>query len=155
MPASNPIQAPVDQGNSRLNDHSLGTGEAHLPPDPANVPTDDYPQVAVPPTSMQAPAVPPSQEDNEETLWDGRYSIKNFLGRMTIGGLLVLGWLSLAIDAWGLGRQWLVDPAYVAGAIALFYWLWLGADHSDGPRPSLLAHQQAPLLVDGSLAPPP
>jgi membrane protein YdbS with pleckstrin-like domain len=48
--------------------------------------------------------------DGEETLWEARYSLKNFLFRFLLAGILVLGWLALAVATWGTSQQ-NVSPA--------------------------------------------
>ena len=45
-------------------------------------------------------AVEPGHRERGATVWEGHYSAKNFLGRMVVGGLLVLVWLFLAFQSW-------------------------------------------------------
>ncbi len=76
----------------------------------------------------QAPGI-----EGEETVWEGHYSGRNFIGRMLFGGLLVLGWILLAFDGWHAAAQqdgqsgggwsfWII----AAGIIVLAYWANLG-----------------------------
>jgi hypothetical protein len=64
--------------------------------------------------------------EGEETIWEGNYSSKNFLGRILIGGLLTLGWLYLAFRTFGADST--VSSIWVTGfgIVVLFYWLNLG-----------------------------
>jgi membrane protein YdbS with pleckstrin-like domain len=39
--------------------------------------------------------------EGEEVVWEARYSLKNFAGRLTLTGFLILGWVILAIYTWG------------------------------------------------------
>ncbi len=65
--------------------------------------------------------------DGEETVCEGHYSGKNFLGRMVLGGLLVLVWLTLALRTWAAPSQsgWFFWTT-VLGICVLLYWLNLG-----------------------------
>lgn len=40
--------------------------------------------------------------DGEVTIWEARYSLKNFLGRFVLAGLLLFGWLAMAVETWGV-----------------------------------------------------
>lgn len=76
----------------------------------------------------QAPGI-----EGEETVWEGHYSGRNFIGRMLFGGLLVLGWILLAFDGWhspasqdgqsgGGWSFWTI----ALGLVVLGYWANLG-----------------------------
>ncbi len=65
--------------------------------------------------------------EGEQTVCEGHYSPKNFLGRMLFGGLLVLVWLTLAFRTWfttnsGGWSFWMT----VLSIVVLGYWLHLG-----------------------------
>jgi Bacterial PH domain len=62
----------------------------------------------------------------EETIWEGRYSIRNFLGRAIGGCLLILASIALAIATWGFGLQNLAWLSYASGVVAVVYWLVTG-----------------------------
>jgi hypothetical protein len=77
-------------------------------------------------TTSPSEAAEPGLE-GEETVCEGHYSFKNFLGRMLFGGLLILGWLILAVWTWVSTNQggwswWMI----AATLIVLGYWLNLG-----------------------------
>jgi hypothetical protein len=57
----------------------------------------------------------------EETLWEGSYSAKNFLGRAIFGALFVLGWAALALTTWGLGYSNVAFLTYATGGAVLLY----------------------------------
>jgi len=63
--------------------------------------------------------------EGEETVWEGRYSLRNFLGRSLVGGLLAAIWAMLAFDAWGLGRESWEFLAILFGIGALVFWVHL------------------------------
>jgi membrane protein YdbS with pleckstrin-like domain len=64
--------------------------------------------------------------EGEETIWEGHYSGRNFLGRLVFGGLLALAWLLLIVRGWRAvqGQQasgwsfWTL----AAGVIVAVYW---------------------------------
>ena len=62
----------------------------------------------------------------EETLWEGRYSLKNFVGRALVGGALTVVWIALASATWGFGRTSLAFLSYLVGFVLLFFWIATG-----------------------------
>jgi hypothetical protein len=58
--------------------------------------------------------------EDEQTLWEGRYSAKNFLGRAIFSAVLILAWLALAVATWGFGYR-LAFLAYLTGGAVLLY----------------------------------
>ena len=66
-------------------------------------------------------AVSPIEE--EETLWEGRYSTRNFLGRVIGGGLLLVAWIALALATWGFGYPDLAWLTYGTAVAVVVYWL--------------------------------
>jgi hypothetical protein len=64
--------------------------------------------------------------EGEETIWEGHYSPKNFIGRTIIGGLLTLAWLYVAFRTWGLSTHTSSVWALGLGIGVLFYWLHFG-----------------------------
>jgi hypothetical protein len=75
--------------------------------------------------SRQATATAKSGTEDEETLWEGLYSSKNFLGNAIFAGLLGVAWFLIAVYAWGLGHANFSILAYVIGAGVLSYWLFI------------------------------
>jgi membrane protein YdbS with pleckstrin-like domain len=65
--------------------------------------------------------------EGEETVWEGHYSGKNFLGRIAFGGLLVALWLFLIsyLNWGGQGGGWSAWTI-AGGLIVLAYWVNLG-----------------------------
>jgi len=66
--------------------------------------------------------------DGETNIWEARYAMKNFLGRLIGMGVLSLAWMSLAIYAWGYREQagsGLNVLAIVAGITLGVMWLAL------------------------------
>lgn len=79
------------------------------------------PQESLKPSAGSAAGI-----EDEETLWDGRYSPKNFLGRAIFAGLVVFAWVALALATWGFGHSGLAFVTYVTGGAALLYCLYMG-----------------------------
>ncbi len=64
--------------------------------------------------------------EGELDVWEGRYSMRNFLGRVIGQGLLSVAWMVMAIYAWGYDQTGLQAPAVIAGIILGFFWVTLG-----------------------------
>jgi membrane protein YdbS with pleckstrin-like domain len=71
-------------------------------------------------SSLPSAGVSSGLED-EQTLWEGSYSAKNFLGRAIFGALFVLGWAALALSTWGFGYSNLAFLTYATGGAVLLY----------------------------------
>src|SRR4051812_11996107 len=58
---------------------------------------------AVSQTSTESPATPNPGVgiEGEFNVWEGRYSFKNFFGRIVFRILLTIAWIVLAVRAWG------------------------------------------------------
>src|SRR5262249_16588279 len=65
--------------------------------------------------------------DGEEVIWEARYAMKNFLGRLTLRAILTLAWIALAVYAWGYytGEGGLTTITVLAGVVLGFLWLTL------------------------------
>jgi Bacterial PH domain len=73
------------------------------------------------PEASISPAAGPSIGiEDEKTLWEGRYSAKNFLGRGIVGAGFLLAWVVVAMATWGFGYN-LAFLAYVIGGVGLIY----------------------------------
>ncbi len=77
-------------------------------------------------TGVVADRPPSEMSESEDVLWEGRYSPKNFFGRLLVGGLLTLGWVVLAAMKWGGGRNDLTFLIYALGIGLVLYWLYIG-----------------------------
>jgi PH (Pleckstrin Homology) domain-containing protein len=64
--------------------------------------------------------------EGEETVWEGHYSFKNFLGRALLGALLTLAWLMLAVYTWGFDHGNVTFWAVLLGIGLLAFWANLG-----------------------------
>jgi len=63
--------------------------------------------------------------EGEQIVWEARYSLKNFIGRIVSRVLLTAGWIVMAAFTWGYGYDNLA-PVTIVVAVALgFYWLTL------------------------------
>jgi hypothetical protein len=109
-------------------------------PQPQVEPLVDGPLIVAPgaPGAIVQPACTESEEtqatetngpgiEGEETVWEGHYSGRNFIGRMAFGGLLVALWVFLFFYNWGAARAggwsfWTI----LAGIIVIGYWANLG-----------------------------
>jgi hypothetical protein len=113
------------------------------PPQPQIDPLADGPVIVAPgapgaiiqPVAVAPEEIPEVGEqgpgiEGEQTVWEGHYSGRNFIGRMIFGGVLVALWIVLLIYGWsstqgnqgGGGSFWTI----VAGLIVLLYWANLG-----------------------------
>ncbi|MBX6314580.1 MAG: PH domain-containing protein, partial [Isosphaeraceae bacterium] len=84
-------------------DPAVAAAPAEAAPAPAP-PERPSPQPigAVPPAeSQQAEHGQVTAAEQEQVIWEARYSMRNFIGRLTGLALLTLGWIALAIYAWG------------------------------------------------------
>jgi hypothetical protein len=64
--------------------------------------------------------------ESEETIWEGHYSSKNFIGRVLLAGLLTVAWLYLAFRSWGDGHDGWAIWTIGLGLGVVLYWLNLG-----------------------------
>lgn len=89
------------------------------------------PGAVVQPAAEETPEQPTGPGiDGEETVWEGHYSSRNFIGRMIFGGLLVLFWLFLVFNGWRTARGPEASPwnfwDVLVGIVVVGYWLNLG-----------------------------
>jgi hypothetical protein len=61
----------------------------------------------------------------EEVLWEARYSMKNFLGRIALRSVLTVAWIALAVYTWGYGHDPVAPLTIIAGLVILGAWLQL------------------------------
>jgi Bacterial PH domain len=114
------------------------------PPQPQTqiepVPAADGPVIVAPgaPGAIVQAAAPQTDEaegtgpgiEGEETVWEGHYSGRNFIGRMVFGGLLVLAWLYLFFNHWrtaqGPNASGWSFWSILLGLVVIGYWANLG-----------------------------
>src|SRR5262245_50518598 len=63
--------------------------------------------------------------EGEEVVWEGRYSMRNFLGRIALRVLLSLAWAVLAVETWANGHGELSVVTIGLGIALLAYWAFL------------------------------
>jgi membrane protein YdbS with pleckstrin-like domain len=61
----------------------------------------------------------------EQVIWEARYSMKNFIGRITFRVLLTLGLIALAIYTWGEDHANLQIVTILAGIVVGILWIGL------------------------------
>lgn len=103
-PSKNPLQSPTLESSEASN--------------PATADT----------TTSQSQAQPGIGIEGEFIVWEGRYSYKNFLGRLILRVLASVAWFALAYWAWGRTAEAghsLRIFAGITGVLVLLYWLQL------------------------------
>ena len=60
--------------------------------------------------------------EGEETVWEGRYAMKNFLGRIAFRLLLTVAWIVLAAFTWGYGHEEIWVLTALAGIVLVVLW---------------------------------
>jgi hypothetical protein len=97
--------------------------------------TEDYPEIsgefappqaAVLPDPKTARQLADETADDEETLWEGQTSGKNFLVRFLVGEALTVAWGGLAVATWGFGYSKLNILTIGVGAVLLLFWALTG-----------------------------
>lgn len=63
--------------------------------------------------------------EGEETVWEGRYSLKNFIGRIAFRALLTVGWIALAAYTWGYKHEQIQVLTILAGIVLVLLWATL------------------------------
>jgi membrane protein YdbS with pleckstrin-like domain len=66
-----------------------------------------------------------SGTEGEDIIWEARYSMWNFLGRITILVLLTIGLIALAILTWGPGKGNYAPITIILGIVLGVFWLML------------------------------
>jgi len=97
---------------------------------------NDYPKVAddrspLPPTTAgeSGSALEHSSEaidGDEQTLWEGQPSAKNFLVRSVAGGLLTVAWFALALATWSFGYSDLAFWTWSSAVVLLIFCVLTG-----------------------------
>lgn len=101
----------------------------------------DYPDVglvtpipAQPGTATASPAAAseiqaehkPLGVEGEDVIWEGRYSMRNFLGRGMARVVGVIAWVALASYTFGYGHENLETLTWILGAVVLLWTVALG-----------------------------
>jgi membrane protein YdbS with pleckstrin-like domain len=63
--------------------------------------------------------------EGELEVWEGRYSMRNFVGRVITLSVLSVLWVVMAIYAWGYDYSGLTIPSVIAGVVLLLLWAGL------------------------------
>lgn len=63
--------------------------------------------------------------EGEEIVWEARYSMRNFLGRLTLRVLLTVAWIVLAVETWGNSHDDLAPVTIGLGIVLLVFWLMI------------------------------
>ena len=97
--------------------------------------TEDYPEISDELAPSQAAVLPDPHAarqlanetaDDEETLWEGQTSSKNFLVRFVVGEAFTVAWGGLAVATWGFGYSNLNILTIRVGAVLLLFWALTG-----------------------------
>jgi membrane protein YdbS with pleckstrin-like domain len=62
-------------------------------------------------------------DGQEETLWEGRPSTKNYVVRVLLGGVLSIAWVVLAVATWSYGYSGLAFVAWGSAAVLAIFWV--------------------------------
>lgn len=99
-------------------------------PAPTPTPTPDGPQPIVDrgnpniphETAVEAMGV---GTDGEVNIWEARYSMRNFIGRLVFWSIVAVAWVAFAVYTWGYNHPGLVAPAIIAGIVVAVIWFLL------------------------------
>jgi hypothetical protein len=69
-----------------------------------------------------APAATGPGIEGEELIWEGRYSMKNFLGRFAWRVVLSIAWAVMAVETWANGHENLAAFTIILGVALLIFW---------------------------------
>lgn len=64
--------------------------------------------------------------EGEETVWEGRYSMRNFIGRGIARVVGIVSWIALASYTFGYGHENLEVLTWIAGGVVLLWTMALG-----------------------------
>ncbi len=113
MPGDEPMTESIPQPATAMTSNVI-IGPAATQPIVAEVPAE---AAGEHPSEAAGPGL-----DGEETVWEGHYSSKNFLGRILLGALLTLAWLVLAVYTWGLGHSGATFWTILLGIGLMAFW---------------------------------
>jgi len=104
------------------------------PPTVAGSPSGDHPRppslAGTPPATAVADGDTVNEAagkgiEGEEVVWEARYAMKNFVGRLAIRTLLTIGWIALAVYTWGYSDGTIAPVTIVSGLVLLVLWIAL------------------------------
>jgi len=105
------------------------TPEAIVAEAPQPAPTTDEPAATAAPDApgpsaaeTHAKGVGGTGVEGEEVLWEARYSLKNFLGRIIFRTLMTIAWFALAVYTWEYNHTGLSFITIVLGVVLVFVW---------------------------------
>jgi len=100
---------------------SPSPNQSQPPQDPGAAATQP---AAAPTTARNADGT--SGVDGEEIVWEARYAMKNFIGRITLRTLLTVAWIALAIYTWGYDEGAPLELlTIISGGVLLVVWIAL------------------------------
>jgi hypothetical protein len=99
-----------------------GTPAAAEIPEPAGIAPEEVADLE---REANAPPATGPGIEGEQVVWEGRYSLKNFLARITLRVVLTVAWLALAVATWGNGSADLAPLTIILGIVLVFLWLTL------------------------------
>jgi membrane protein YdbS with pleckstrin-like domain len=132
-----------NRGTTTAELDQVSTVDAGPPPTPPldakGVPSVDAGQPAGPLSATRAPNQGPQPNsaspqgdptdptagvgtEGELEVWEGRYSMRNYLGRVILLSILSVAWGVMAIFAWGYDYTGLAIPALIAGIVLVLLW---------------------------------
>jgi Bacterial PH domain len=110
-PTPHPTGPTGPRGGVRPGPNPTGPGASAANPHPTGDPTDPVVGVGT---------------EGELDVWEGRFSMRNFLGRVAVLGIVSLAWAALAVYAWGYDHTGLGLPTTLAAIVLALLWLGLG-----------------------------
>jgi membrane protein YdbS with pleckstrin-like domain len=133
---------------STLDTNQIATTDVAGPPTTPNLPGEQGTSASSPPDSLYPPQGPDPKGMNpeigqemareaqskgsnapgveaEQVIWEARYSMKNFIGRVVFRVLLTLGWIGLAIYTWGMDHPNASFLTNLLGIVLGILWILL------------------------------
>jgi membrane protein YdbS with pleckstrin-like domain len=127
----------LNQPTSTVNTNQISTTDLAAGPSAAAPPTADElyggqgpdPKGTTPQAERRIEQEDAANRDQgiegEQVVWEARYSMRNFIGRITLRTLLTIAWIALAVYTWGYGHESIATLTIIAGVAVLLAWLQL------------------------------
>src|SRR4051812_20740357 len=96
---------------SMLETNQIATTKLAGAPTPAAEPGAPATAAPLNPPQVSDPQGDSPEVEEEQVIWEARYSMKNFTGRLIVRTLLSAAWIALAVYAWGENHPDAVMPA--------------------------------------------